>query len=1418
MSLLHDYFNTRNLQAFQRLLDGSAERNQASRTPPSSAPTGSYTAKSSWTRNASVMGHQKSSSYEVNARDWLGRTALHLACASLESIEYVRALLKHPQIDVNLPDIESQWTPLHRALYSANFPAALLLLQRSEVDSSLKDLEGYTAFDLYNSTLNGTKPDMCEVDTELYTWGANRNAALGVGDEDDRLHPEHIHIKPKDDPSDLAKMSLSARFSPIYVRQIRMSKLHTVVVTSEKEGNLRVCGFGSGGRLGIGQSTQFSLKPLSNLPFPISSVALGQDHTLALTTAGEVYSWGLNHFSQLGYVVEMPSGTLNRLDEPIQFVPKRVVGALRKEIVRGVAASKKASACWTSDSVFTWGTNMGHFGYDKSSQPVQIYPRAVTKFTNTVISLSMSDTVLAALLTTGQVECIWNDRQSRVVFPMHSFSPSFQVYRPLQAVKDAHIVKITCCDENFAALSSNGEVFTFIAPTETSSADSRGAGPVFKPQKVWALRKKFSAVKDVALSSDGSIIICTESGHVFVRMRNTKASSNKAFKFERVSFLQRVVQVCANRTGAFGALRTDHRPTPIEVTGNNFAQDLKAIQPYLAFYRHSGPSDDGHRQTIAADTPTIEDEPEDASIQADIESLLELIEVLSVEQRFRKAGGGNVRYEGVRFPHDADTVIHTSFGAAFPVHRVILAARCLKLDALLSRSLPLIDTTSKLSIKVLPAKPGPGFGVLKLTRMTIAGCHPLSLLIFLRYLYSDELLAVWDRRIGLTVEKQLAKLDVNPNQIKVELRAFARLLELPALLHALEPPVKREPAPTMAQDMTLLFEKVQQPTFPSTSALLPNVILELEDKEVHTHSAILRARTALFGSFFDLNDWTVKRWSADAKLRINMKHMRWHSFRFVAAIMCGGQDRELFHSLDVVHSIEGLLDLMFEVASLANELLLDRLILICASVILAHSNMQNACYILADSTYYSIPPLTERLQEYISINMESFLQGHMLDEVSYSLVKQLAIYVRARQMEKSSFSRTSAFVSSLLEKHASWLEEQDIPAPVTRRAHREPFKKEPSGTKLSPEISHRALPRTAPFSTPTKGTHPGPILPTPRRDSSGDDVFLMDEADLAARPSSYQEPITFPVSPPPTWKATSAPRADMKAIMAEAEAVSQNQASLTRQRSSQNVSQSSRSATTIRPSPNTSDPRPSPSKASSSRTWRVAAGDSRQVTSVDFPPVDEQALKPRPTVTGALSATRSQKDTQSTPSTSRSQPAGFGPVITPTRTTPKPGSSNSKAWVSPSVQPTPKASPSTTSGMSFAEIQDSQKKQVPPVMDKRTLKEIQEEEQSLQAEADFLKWWTAEEERVKEEAQALAQFEKDFKEQQHSSEKSAKPAKAKGSNRKKSEGKAPERSEQNLGEGSSKHQASVSEIKTGKKVENFRRKPRKPKEPHTNTS
>ena len=69
------------------------------------------------------------------------------------------------------------------------------------------------------------------------------------------------------------------------------------------------------------------------------------------------------------------------------------------------------------------------------------------------------------------------------------------------------------------------------------------------------------------------------------------------------------------------------------------------------------------------------------------------------------------------------------------------------------------------------------------------------------------------------------------------------------------------------------------------------------------------------------------------------------------------------------------------------------------------------------------------------------------------------------------------------------------------------------------------------------------------------------------------------------------------------------------------------------------------------------------------------------------------------------------------------------------VQAPPEVGSSTTPP-SFAAIQQQQRDQgATPNKSKKSLLEIQEEEQARQAEVDFLKWWAAEEERIRLETQ-----------------------------------------------------------------------------------
>lgn len=152
------------------------------------------------------------------------------------------------------------------------------------------------------------------------------------------------------------------------------------------------------------------------------------------------------------------------------------------------------------------------------------------------------------------------------------------------------------------------------------------------------------------------------------------------------------------------------------------------------------------------------------------------------------------------------------------------------------------------------------------------------------------------------------------------------------------------------------------------------------------------------------------------------------------------------------------------------------------------------------------------MQEYIAINLDSFLQGHLLDDVPYVLIKHLARFVKGRQVEKSPFSRSDGFADEMLHKHAAWLEGQDIPSTIVKTITTRPFKTDRS--KLPP-FPAKVVQKDS-FTSPTNY---GTAL---RRLPSGDEIFCMDEQESGQLTSS-KEALSAP-NPPPIWKPTSTPR------------------------------------------------------------------------------------------------------------------------------------------------------------------------------------------------------------------------------------------------------------------------------------------------------
>ncbi|KAF5743238.1 ultraviolet-B receptor UVR8 [Tripterygium wilfordii] len=125
-------------------------------------------------------------------------------------------------------------------------------------------------------------------DLICYSWGSNNHGQLGLRDEESRLHPEIIEAFNQD-----------SRWA---VYEIACGAFHTALLTHKKRPNDKlesICwtfGLGDNGQLGHG-TTQNALfpEPVKELPQNayLVSVDCGLFHTAVVSSAGDVWSWGM---------------------------------------------------------------------------------------------------------------------------------------------------------------------------------------------------------------------------------------------------------------------------------------------------------------------------------------------------------------------------------------------------------------------------------------------------------------------------------------------------------------------------------------------------------------------------------------------------------------------------------------------------------------------------------------------------------------------------------------------------------------------------------------------------------------------------------------------------------------------------------------------------------------------------------------------------------------------------------------------------------------------------------------------------------------------------------------------------------------------------------------------------------------------
>ena len=180
----------------------------------------------------------------------------------------------------------------------------------------------------------------------LYSWGRGTNGALGLGNTTDYSSPKQVG----------ALTTWSANLSNNYGGHVAAIKT---------DGTLWTWGYGSSGRLGLGNDTSYSSPKQVGALTTWSKISTTEKSCAAIKTNGTLWTWGYNSYGRLGL------GDTTTRRSPVQ------IGALTdwSQVAIGFKA-KHGLAVLTTGTLFSWGrNNNGQLGLGNTtdySSPKQV--------------------------------------------------------------------------------------------------------------------------------------------------------------------------------------------------------------------------------------------------------------------------------------------------------------------------------------------------------------------------------------------------------------------------------------------------------------------------------------------------------------------------------------------------------------------------------------------------------------------------------------------------------------------------------------------------------------------------------------------------------------------------------------------------------------------------------------------------------------------------------------------------------------------------------------------------------------------------------------------------------------------------------------------------------------------------------------
>ena len=264
----------------------------------------------------------------------------------------------------------------------------------------------------------------------VWSWGDESNGRLGHGDEEEQSQPKKVEA-----------------FDGQRVLAVVAGGDHSLALTADSV--VWSWGYGREGQLGHGD-LQDQLLPKKVEAFAgqrVVAVSAGNDHSLALTADGAVWSWGFGEFGGLGHG-----------DEEDQLLPKQIE-ALAGQRVLAVSAGNDHSLALTADgALWSWGGGaFGQLGH--GDQQNQLLPKKVEALAGLrVLAVSVGGYHSLALTANGAV---WSWGGGAFGQLGHGDQQSKLLPKKIEAFADQRVVATSAGGYHSLAITTDGAVFTW---------------------------------------------------------------------------------------------------------------------------------------------------------------------------------------------------------------------------------------------------------------------------------------------------------------------------------------------------------------------------------------------------------------------------------------------------------------------------------------------------------------------------------------------------------------------------------------------------------------------------------------------------------------------------------------------------------------------------------------------------------------------------------------------------------------------------------------------------------------------------------------------------------------------------------------------------------------------------------------------